>query len=914
MAVKQCFSKHNCSIPNLPSLNEEGEDRFVRWMLANATVWLEISYEDGIECMRQSRTFTRNVLNKCMQEKHPGYELPKIGQPVHIGYFVGKMKDLGSSFALWPIAFDSLKAVYHSNACSAVPTSKLNLDKCINTAFELNIVNPYKAFKLQEATFRRLCGIHRSCLIMLGENCTETMQTAMQQSCNCGYEKIDEIALTLEERFEQCYDITMRSDVLREKSVFVTDCFLYMAGLSDWFWNEDVWLPPGTGWENLENSGIGHLPDFCDLVLPVYYAFVFLAVRAAFEWSLARPLGHAFGIRDSRSSLPHFFHCIAHRFQSLLITKRRCFNSHPVVNGFVQSGNPGKQNRRRSDSMSQILHMIHQKSLLDKFSESCWRFVYYLFIFIYGLVVLWDKPWFWDTSYCWYGYPYQPVDDEIRWYYIIELSFYWSLMFSQFVDVVRKDFWVNFVHHVTTILLLSFSWVDNFVRIGSLVLIVHDAADFWMEGAKMARYCKKVTLCNVLFVIFTAVWFVTRCGLYPFKIIYSTTLEAPALVEFFGAYYIFNALLLILLVLQLFWSGLILKIALNAVRSGETDDVRSDAEDSESADASNIEVMSLKNRSKVAYSLGAYDVDVSDTACQRPFILTKEVSSKQPYPVNVYRTGNPENPHDAVSSVRQWPSRKDEPHPGNMLSKSVDENHRKWDIVLPKVMVAYRASVQSSNRTAPYTMVFGEQCRLPEDIYRPVEGKVLSQEEHATQLKKVLDKMHIVARRRLRAVRKLQKHQYDKSSRGRSFRKGSLVSLRSPRVARREKCRKLTWPWVGPHQMLAKPSAVTYQIQHVRNRNGRQIVHFDRLKSCPKNVRIPTHQERVHMHPTVVIPRGMQQAIEFRPTVVLEPDEQPRKTKALEQGHIAARRPTHEIQLPSRYRNYIVDLPGHSHV
>ncbi|KHJ48342.1 hypothetical protein D918_01613 [Trichuris suis] len=356
-----------------------------------------------------------------------------------------------------------------------------------------------------------------------------------------------------------------------------------MAGLSDWFWNEDVWLPPGTGWDNLESSGIGHLPDFCDLVLPIYYAFIFLIVRAAFEWSLARPLGQAFGIRDSESSLPHFFHCIAHRFRSLLITKKRCFNNASVVNGFVQSGSPEKSDRRASDSMSQFLHLIHQKSLLDKFSESCWRFVYYLFIFAYGLIVLWDKPWFWDTSYCWYGYPYQPVDDEIRWYYIIELSFYWSLMFSQFVDVVRKDFWVNFVHHITTVLLLSFSWVDNFVRIGSLVLIVHDAADFWMEGAKMARYCKKVTLCNVLFVIFTAVWFVTRCGLYPFKIIYSTTLEAPALVEFFGAYYIFNALLLILLVLQLFWSGLILKIAVNAVRSGETDDVRSDAEDSEPA-------------------------------------------------------------------------------------------------------------------------------------------------------------------------------------------------------------------------------------------------------------------------------------------------------------------------------------------
>ena len=36
-------------------------------------------------------------------------------------------------------------------------------------------------------------------------------------------------------------------------------------------------------------------------------------------------------------------------------------------------------------------------------------------------------------------------------------------------------------HHVATIVLLYFSWILNFVRIGSLVLIVHDAADTWLS-------------------------------------------------------------------------------------------------------------------------------------------------------------------------------------------------------------------------------------------------------------------------------------------------------------------------------------------------------------------------------------------------------------------------------------------------
>ena len=37
------------------------------------------------------------------------------------------------------------------------------------------------------------------------------------------------------------------------------------------------------------------------------------------------------------------------------------------------------------------------------------------------------------------------------------------------------------IHHVVTIGLLAFSWVLNFVRIGSLVLVIRDAADSWLS-------------------------------------------------------------------------------------------------------------------------------------------------------------------------------------------------------------------------------------------------------------------------------------------------------------------------------------------------------------------------------------------------------------------------------------------------
>lgn len=80
-----------------------------------------------------------------------------------------------------------------------------------------------------------------------------------------------------------------------------------------------------------------------------------------------------------------------------------------------------------------------------------------------------------------YTYPHQSLSNDIWWYYIISLTFYWSLCMSQFFDVKRKDFWQMFVHHIATIVLMALSWVANMQRIGSVVLLIHDLADIFLE-------------------------------------------------------------------------------------------------------------------------------------------------------------------------------------------------------------------------------------------------------------------------------------------------------------------------------------------------------------------------------------------------------------------------------------------------
>ncbi|TNN75611.1 Ceramide synthase 2 [Liparis tanakae] len=102
------------------------------------------------------------------------------------------------------------------------------------------------------------------------------------------------------------------------------------------------------------------------------------------------------------------------------------------------------------------------------------------------------------------------------WYYILEMSFYGSLLLSVAFDVKRKDFKEQIIHHLATLVLLSFSWCVNYIRIGTLVMIVHDASDVLLESAKLFNYAKWEKTCKSLFVLFALVFMVTRLIIFPF--------------------------------------------------------------------------------------------------------------------------------------------------------------------------------------------------------------------------------------------------------------------------------------------------------------------------------------------------------------------------------------------------------------
>ncbi|XP_041971777.1 ceramide synthase 5-like isoform X2 [Aricia agestis] len=361
-----------------------------------------------------------------------------------------------------------------------------------------------------------------------------------------------------------------------------------LRSMLDKFWNEDVWLPPNTAWEDIAPGPDKDVvyADHRHLLYPIPLAFVLIFIRYILEKYWFAPFGKSLGIRNTRSKKAPPNPTLEAAYQECTKIK------HKQILGLAKQLD---MSERQVERWWRLRRSQDKPSTLVKFCENMWRATFYLCNFSYGIFILWDKEWLWDIDHCYIGYPHQGLSDDVWWYYMVSAAFYWALTISQFWDVRRKDFWQMFVHHIATIALISFSWVCNLHRIGTLVLLTHDCADILLDAAKAAKYANFQKLCDAIFAVFTALWIATRLGIYPFYIIWSTSIRAPMLLPMFPAYYIFNSLLCLLLALHLVWTWLILQVAYKSINAGKMEgDIRSSS--SEISDSSHNSNHSTPNR------------------------------------------------------------------------------------------------------------------------------------------------------------------------------------------------------------------------------------------------------------------------------------------------------------------------------
>jgi hypothetical protein len=156
----------------------------------------------------------------------------------------------------------------------------------------------------------------------------------------------------------------------------------------------------------------------------------------------------------------------------------------------------------------------------------------------------------------------------------------YTCIVHRFFDERRKDYFVLYVHHIVTIMLVAASLSAGYLRIGLIVLYVHDVSDILVDTLKMVNYLKLegprgLFASEIAYVSCVLGWIYWRLYQFPFRVIRGSFLETwqwnapqPRVNDFlFGfvltdlpLYLHTNVLLTVLFGLHIYWGHLFLMI------------------------------------------------------------------------------------------------------------------------------------------------------------------------------------------------------------------------------------------------------------------------------------------------------------------------------------------------------------------
>ncbi|XP_037941577.1 ceramide synthase 6-like [Teleopsis dalmanni] len=173
-----------------------------------------------------------------------------------------------------------------------------------------------------------------------------------------------------------------------------------LGSFGEAFWSTRIWLPPNTTWEDIAPGSrldVKHA-DYRDLVWPLPLALVVMIIRFALERYWIAPVGKSLGIRNLKPKKAPFNKVLQKAFET---------SSKLDHQKIIELSKHTDLTKRQVERWWRLRKAQDKPSTLTKFCETTWRCIYYTYSFIFGVIVLWDKPWFWDLKNCWYGYPHQ---------------------------------------------------------------------------------------------------------------------------------------------------------------------------------------------------------------------------------------------------------------------------------------------------------------------------------------------------------------------------------------------------------------------------------------------------------------------------------------------------------------------------
>ncbi|KAI8982175.1 TLC domain-containing protein [Mycotypha africana] len=257
-----------------------------------------------------------------------------------------------------------------------------------------------------------------------------------------------------------------------------------------------------------------------------------------------------------------------------------------------------------------ILNHFHigPKAKRLRVAEQLYTCLYYLVFGTLGMHIMYYSPYWLNTSEFWKGYPHEIISQEMKYYYLMQLAFWFQQMYCLHIEKRRKDHYAMLSHHIITIFLVGSSYYCNITRAGNAVLCCMDLSDILLSLAKVLKYLGFEVICNITFGLFTLSWPITRHIFYTI-VIWSVAVEPkyymdmtwnPAEGKYFTPFTqsIWVGSLVILNLLMVYWFVMIVKVIVRLLTQDDACDPRSDDEDETTSgcDAIDEKVLPLEEK------------------------------------------------------------------------------------------------------------------------------------------------------------------------------------------------------------------------------------------------------------------------------------------------------------------------------
>jgi len=90
----------------------------------------------------------------------------------------------------------------------------------------------------------------------------------------------------------------------------------------------------------------------------------------------------------------------------------------------------------------------------------------------------------------WSTWPSRQISGGLKWYYLVQLSFWLQQILAINMEKRRKDYAQMSTHHVVTSILMYIAYTYRWTKVGHVVLIIMDVVDFLLPVSKQNLHLK----------------------------------------------------------------------------------------------------------------------------------------------------------------------------------------------------------------------------------------------------------------------------------------------------------------------------------------------------------------------------------------------------------------------------------------